>query len=52
MDGTKQDDEDNSEPKGSSLKNLIPLSHEIVFPEVSAHLKGITAMALDRHCGT
>lgn len=33
-------------------KTKVPLTHEIVFPEASAHLKGITAMALDKHTGT
>lgn len=40
------------EPKLSASKTRVPMTHEILFPESSSHVRGISAMALDKHTGT
>ena len=41
------------EPKQQKIQDgLLPVSHEIDFPELNAHNRTVTAMAFDKHTGT
>ena len=48
----KENNQTQSAYPPENKKTVIPLSHEIHFPEGSGHIRGITAMALDRHRAT